>query len=153
MVFIIFCILKYMLYTPPAQLYMLFHLHAYKWLFNLLTDKYISIWNSGVMVLKKHLFMPSIVLVTMRYHQIWVHNVEYVLLLKWKNNSLLFIENKRLSNIFETGLAYFSTIFSHSRVSWLKKHVYIHIWNSKDETELLSPKLNMIVKLYVYIFI
>jgi hypothetical protein len=100
--FYYFSISKYMLYTPPVKLYMLFHLHTYTWLFNLLTDKYTSILNSGVIVLKQHLFMPSIVLVTMRYHQLWVHIVEYVLLLKRKNNLLLIVENKRLSNIFET---------------------------------------------------
>ena len=39
-------------------------------------------------------------------------------------------------------------MFSQSKLSW-KKHDNIHMWNCKDETEFLIPKLNMTLKLKV----
>ena len=71
---------------------------------------------------------------------------EYFIVHCWKQG--------RLSNIFETEITYFSQFFFTFMGKLIKKKdVNIHIWNCKGETELLTPKLNMILKLYIYIYI
>ena len=56
----------------------------------------------------------------MRYHQLWVPIVEYILLIKRKKHFLVYYwKQGRLSNIFETCIAYFSKFFSKSLVSYI----------------------------------
>ena len=65
----------------------------------------------------------------MRYHQLWVPIVEYVLLLKRKQHFLVHCwKQGRLSNIFKTCITYFSSYFSQSLVSFIFFGVFFFVF-------------------------